>query len=248
MKLSVITVCYNSAKTIERTIRSVVSQSFDGELEYIIIDGGSKDGTIDIIKRYSSKIAYWVSEPDKGLYDAMNKGIARASGDLVGIINSDDWYEENVFSAVAEEYKKNNDKNILICGELLFHRKTKTRKIIPEFDKLWYGMTLPHPAVWIAKSVYNKYGGFDTQYRVAADYELMVRLYHNNVPFVHIHRVISHMSAIGLSETNKGRLEGFKECFKIGLRSSFPKVRIYYAYIIKCIKGNLLNLIYKITD
>ena len=105
MKVSIITVCYNSAKTIKRTIKSVAEQDYE-EIEYIIIDGGSTDGTLDIIDRYKDKISVLVSEPDEGIYDAMNKGIARATGDIIGFMNSDDWYADGAIVAIAEAFKK----------------------------------------------------------------------------------------------------------------------------------------------
>ena len=110
MKLSIITVSLNNKDTIEQTIRSVLSQTYNN-VEYIVIDGGSTDGTVDIIKKYEDKISYWVSESDKGIYDAMNKGIRKATGDIVGILNADDFYvDENVLEKVVKCFEKEKDK------------------------------------------------------------------------------------------------------------------------------------------
>ncbi len=113
MKISVITVCFNSEKTIARTIESVINQHYS-DLEYIIIDGGSKDKTVEIINKYRNELSYFISEPDQGISDAFNKGIRVATGDIIGIINSDDWYENGIFKLVNEMFLQNKEIDVLV--------------------------------------------------------------------------------------------------------------------------------------
>lgn len=185
--LSIITVCYNSAKTIEQTIQSVINQNYDN-IEYIIIDGGSTDGTLDIIKKYEDKISYWVSESDEGLYDAMNKGIKVATGNIVGIINSDDWYNQGVLEKVAETFRDEHAE--VVYGDVINISNTgaclhKSNKHIVK-DDLFVRIIYDHPTIFVRKSVYEKYGGFDCRYRISADYHLLLKFYSNNVIFKYL--------------------------------------------------------------
>lgn len=215
MKVTIITVCYNSAKTIEKTIQSVIAQGYD-DLEYIIIDGGSQDGTLDIIRRYETNVTLLVSEPDYGIYDAMNKGIMHASGDIIGIINSDDWYETGTVAKTVK-YFENNDVDVTYGrisvvdsnGEI---RNTKEQDLIT----IWFQMAVPHPSVFIKRDIYVKYGFFDTTYKIVADYELILRLYSKGVKFGYINDVLAYFRKGGISQRQArlNRLEGDKICHK----------------------------------
>ena len=181
MKVSVITVSYNAENTVERTIKSVVNQSYDN-IEYIVIDGGSTDGTIEVIEKYRSRIAYMVSEPDMGIYDAMNKGIMNASGDIIGIINADDWYEPNAVQIIVDSIARTNAQ--LIYGNVRVISRDGGEYIsCGATERIWYDMPFPHQGVFIKKEIYEKYGSFNIQYQLAADYELLLRLYRNGVRF-----------------------------------------------------------------
>lgn len=180
MKISIITVSFNSAQYIEDCIKSVLSQSYKN-IEYIIIDGGSTDGTVDIIKKYESKISKWISEPDRGIYDAMNKGISLATGDVIGFLNSDDVYYN---SSVLENIAKLMENNLVdACySDLVYVDKYDLKKIIrywrsTEFNigLLRRGWVPPHPTFYVRKFIYDKHGAFDLDYPLAADFELMVR-------------------------------------------------------------------------
>ncbi|MEK9154616.1 MAG: glycosyltransferase family 2 protein [Patescibacteria group bacterium] len=180
MKISIITVSYNSAATIEDTIESVLSQSYK-DIEYIIIDGGSTDGTLEIINKYKGKIAKFISEPDKGLYDAMNKGIKLTTGAIIGTLNSDDVYaDEKVIELVVENMKiKEAD---VLWGNLIYVDKFNLNKIIRYWKSSNYqeakfkiGWHPPHPTFFVKKSIYEKYGVFNLDFKIAADYELMLR-------------------------------------------------------------------------
>lgn len=197
-KVSIITVVYNGAKTIEDTIISVVEQSYCN-IEYIIIDGQSTDGTLDIIKKYKDKINCVISEKDNGLYDAMNKGIRQATGDIIGIINSDDWYEKDSIAKVVS-YFKSNDVD-LVYGKMfyVFSDGTKTMTGKEPLNELEYRMVISHPTVFIKKNIYEKYGVFDTTYKLAADYDLLLRFYHMNVKFGFVDDVIAFFRVGGSS-------------------------------------------------
>ena len=181
MKISIITVCFNSAATIETTIESVMVQTIKKNIEYIIVDGDSKDGTIAILKKHNSVITKWISEADSGLYDAMNKGISMATGDVIGFINSDDLFCDNqaiekviniflkqpMLSAVYADlyYVAQNNVDIII-----------RRWVTGEQKKFKYGWHPAHPTLYIKKEIYNKYGLFNLDFKLAADFEIMLRL------------------------------------------------------------------------
>lgn len=179
MKISVITVCYNSAATIEATIQSVANQTY-ADIEYIIVDGNSNDATVDIIKKYPDNVTKWISEPDKGLYDAMNKGIAMATGDYIGILNSDDTFnEEETIEKIVNFLSQNNAD--ACTGDIVQHsngriiRKYSSKKWNPE--KLKIGFMPPHPSIFFKKELFEKYGSYTLGYKIASDYELIIRYF-----------------------------------------------------------------------
>ena len=183
MKISIITVCFNSSKTIEKTFQSILNQTYN-DIEYIVIDGGSTDSTLDIIKKYKKNIASFISEPDKGLYDAMNKGIKLATGDIVGILNSDDIYtDEKVLENVARFHENNNVEvslgNIIQLtnyGKVV--RRYSAKKWIP--NKLKIGFMPPHPSLFFKRELFEKYGYYHLDFVSGADYELIVRFFLKN--------------------------------------------------------------------
>ena len=180
MKVSIITVVYNNRNTIKDAIESVLNQTYKN-IEYIIVDGASTDGTIDIVKSYGDKITKFISEPDKGIYDAMNKGIALATGDVVGILNSDDFYKSNdILEIVVNEFKKSKIDSVY--ADLQYVDAVDTDKVIrywksrPYNDKLFKkGWHPAHPTFFVRKDIYDKHGLFDMDFKIAADYELMLR-------------------------------------------------------------------------
>ena len=180
MKVSVITAVFNGAKTIQDCIKSVSGQIYPN-IEHIIIDGGSTDGTLEVIKRYTEKRVNIVSEPDNGIYDALNKGIRQASGEVIGLLYSDDFYaHDRVIEKVADIFMK---YNIDSCyGDLEYVSKNDTNKVIRYWKssqyrhgKFKYGWMPPHSTFFVKKEIYNKYGYFNTNFKIAADYELMLR-------------------------------------------------------------------------
>ncbi len=189
MKISVITAVRNGAETLRECIESVQKQTLPPE--HIIIDGASTDGTFDIIAKYRSSIAKVISEPDKGIYDALNKGIRLASGDVIGILHGDDFYaHEKVLETVVNAFQK---QNVDSCyGDLLYVYKNDIDKVIRYWKayeyhhgKFKYGWMPPHPTFFVKREIYEKYGLFNTDFRIAADYELMLR-------FLEKHRISTY--------------------------------------------------------
>lgn len=192
MKISVITVTFNSEKTVKDTIESVLKQKYQ-DYEYLVIDGGSKDNTVDIIKEYEPKFEgkmRWVSEKDKGMYDGINKGIRMAKGDVVGIINSDDFYHRtDIFNIIAKSFEENKDIQA-IYGDVRFVHPDNLEKTVRYYSsKHWrpwrfrFGFMPAHPTFFTYKENFEKYGYYQYDYHIAADYELLIRhLYTNKVP------------------------------------------------------------------
>ena len=213
MKISIITVSFNSAKTIERTIKSVLSQNYEKK-EYIIIDGASVDGTTDIIKKYERKIDYWVSEPDGGIFDAMNKGISRCTGEIIAFMNSDDCYAHNqVLANVAKIYE--NSKFDILCGSiaLLYNGEIiSIRKSGKNPKRIWIECIYGHQAMFSKKELFVKYKVFSTAYRLGSDYEWMLRMHCLGVKVDVVDEVYANYSLTGLSGTYSLQLaEEFKE-------------------------------------
>ena len=217
MKISIVTAAYNSAATIKDTIESVLSQDYP-DIEYIVADGGSKDGTVEILKSYGDKIK-WVSEKDSGIYEAMSKGVRMATGYAVGIMGSDDFYPDNqAISKVARAFE--TSKADSVYGDLYYVDAADTSKIIRNWKSGTYnrerfltGWMPPHTAFFLRKSVYDSYGLYDTSYQSAGDYELMLRmLYKHKVSSFYIPEVLMKMRTGGNSNASlKNRLRANKE-------------------------------------
>lgn len=231
MLVSVITACYNSEKTIRKTFESMLHQSCQN-FEYIIVDGGSTDNTVNIIKeylpRFDGKMQY-TSEPDKGIYDAMNKGIARCSGDLIGIVNSDDWYEPDTLENVIRGYQGN--KYEVIYGLQRSIKEGKEASIVFYHHQFLPQKMITHPTCFVTRETYNFYGVFnDKEYRSSADYELMLRFYYtNNVVFTPIYKILSNFTLGGISSNHVGQIETAKLKRQLGLMSR----KKYWITIIK---------------
>jgi len=246
MKVSIITPVYNRAKTLEHCIQSVQKQTYP-HLEHIIIDGGSIDGTIEIIKKYEDKIAHWISEPDKGIYDAMNKGIKAARGDIIGILNSDDFcVDENVIETVV---KNMDEANVDSCyGDLVYIDRNDTKKVLRywksgEFNKkkFRFGWMPPHPTFFVKREIYEKYGLFNLDFPLAADYEIMLRfLYKYGVSSVYIPKVLVKMRSGGTSKPGSYTIKSVKENYKAwnvnGLNYPFTLLLKPYLKIFQFIK------------
>ena len=213
-KISIITVCFNSAETIRDTLESVLSQDYPN-IEYIVIDGASTDATPKIIEEYSDKVACIVSEPDKGIYDAMNKGVSRATGEYIGILNSDDVYSDcQVIRRVASKLDSSGVEALFadLCIVERFNldrvlRYCSAKNFRPSMIR--WGMTIPHPTFFVSRKSYEKYGLYKLSYRVSADFELIARfLYHHSVSYVYLPQNIVKMRQGGISTTGLwGRID-----------------------------------------
>lgn len=217
MKISIITPVYNTEKTIERTILSVINQKLDSELEYIIIDGGSKDKTLEIIQRYADKINIIVSEKDKGIYDAMNKGISLATGDVIGIINADDWYNESALGIVEKIFLENPDIAILHSAMKNYLYDKHISTFSPgKLENLTFKMLLAHPTCFVSKSVYKQLGKFDLSYPMAADYDLMLRAYNSGLVFHFVDTPLASFSLNGTTGKVINKLKLLLETWRVG--------------------------------
>ncbi|MGZ3863180.1 MAG: glycosyltransferase family 2 protein [Bacteroidia bacterium] len=217
-KISIITVTYNSAKTLEQTIQSVLLQNYEN-VEYIIVDGNSTDDTLSVIRNYRHKIDHFVSEKDDGLYHALNKGIALATGDIIGILHADDFYtSDDVLAGIAKTFKMSESE--AVYADLYYVDKDDTNKIVRKWKsgnykegKFLWGWMPPHPTFFVRKEVYAKYGVFNTQLRSAADYELMLRFIHKNkIKLGYLPEFIVKMRTGGQSNASvKNRVKANKE-------------------------------------
>ncbi len=217
-KITIITVCYNSAKTIEDTIQSVINQTYDN-IEYIIVDGLSTDNTLDIVDKYKDKITKIVSEKDAGLYDAINKGIGLATGDIIANLNSDDFYiDNNVITDVMA--KMLEEKSDTLYADLYYVDAVDTNKVTRNWVSGAYkkglffkGWMPPHPTFFVRKSVYDSYGKFNLELKSAADYEIMLRFIHKHECSIsYLPRVTVKMRVGGVSNSSiKNRLKANRE-------------------------------------
>lgn len=217
VRFSIITVCYNSENTIERTIKSVLEQSYT-DFEYIIVDGASKDNTMEIVSRYEPLFKgrmKWVSEPDKGIYNAMNKGIMRSTGEIIGIVNSDDWLEPDTLQTLFDEISNDNsNREKILTGEVLFYYADGTTQHYPtsyeryEYFAKHYRMGLNHPATFVPRVIYDRIGLFDERFKLYADADFIIRCYEAGVGVHFIHKVLSNMADGGASNVrSKKELE-----------------------------------------
>jgi glycosyltransferase involved in cell wall biosynthesis len=239
LKISIITITFNSEATVEDTIRSVVSQDFPNK-EFIVVDGLSRDRTMEVVKRYATHIDRMVSEPDKGLYDALNKGIGLATGDVIGMLHSDDIYtNDNVLSKVMQTFASDPEVEA-VYADLVFVDRWDVNKVLRTWKAGEYepgsfvkGWMPPHPTFFVKKSVYDRFGIFNLDLKLSADYELMLRLIHKHqVKVAYLPETIVKMRMGGVSNTSffvklKANLED-KTAWKInklkpGLFTTFRK-------------------------
>ncbi len=254
-KISIITITFNSEKTLEETIQSVISQDYDN-LEYLIIDGGSRDHTLDIVNKYRDKIAVVISEPDKGICDAFNKGIAHATGEIIGIINSDDILLPHALETVASNYAPDIDVysgNVLMWNDKT--GQTYIRKPTIEFENIRKSFKACHPARFITRRAYEKYGVYSLEFRYCMDVDLLIRFCKAGAKSIHIDK---ELTKFRIGATSSDSVFKKKEDIKALVRNNkgtkwdfycrwFKSIFIYY---IKIIAGSLLSkkIIYKIKS
>lgn len=219
-KISVITVVLNAVDTIEMTIKSVLNQGRDN-VEYIVIDGGSTDGTVEIIKKFEKQIDYWISEPDSGIYNAMNKGISLAKGDWIAFLNSGDKYYENAFATI-DEYGKDVD---LIYGNWTRADSGNKGKILRPLplDNLYKKMIFCHQAIFARKALFNHIGGFNEEYTISADYDWLLRAYISGHGFSYVDVTLVDYLGGGISEVETEK-------------TFYQQVEIYKSHLKNCKK------------
>lgn len=237
-KVTIITVCYNSSKTIERTLKSVLNQTYS-DYEYIIIDGSSTDDTLSIIEDYKplfgSKLRV-ISEPDNGIYDAMNKGIRLAAGDLIGIVNSDDYLELDALQNIVDAY--DGYQYEIIYGMIRTIRDDKEVQVyIKSHENIDEDM-IAHPACFITKKIYDDFGLYSLKYKYSADYEFMLRMKRNDqVKFVEIYKVISNFNIDGASSSINSYIDTMRLKHEYGLLDA----KKYYLLVFKSKLHKLLS-------
>ncbi len=240
--VSIISVSYNSIRTISDTIKSVLAQTYPN-IEYIIIDGSSTDGTIELVNSFGNKISKFTSEPDNGIYDAINKGIRLATGDIIGILHSDDFfYNEFVIEKVVKSFSDNDIDAVF--GDVQFVDSKKTSKIVRYYSskhfnprKFKYGFMPPHPSFYVRRELYDKLGFYKTDYKIAADFELLIRfLYVNQIKCKYLEMIFVSMRTGGVS--NRSILSNYtlnkeiaRACRENGIRTNY--FNIYSKYITK---------------
>ena len=228
--ISIITVVFNGEKHLEQTIQSVINQNYDN-VEYIIIDGGSTDGTIEIVKKYEDQIDYWVSEKDRGIYDAMNKGLSLVSGDLVGFINADDFYNTHAIKkSIARLLESGADYAIGSVKKI-----PSGKEVLPTYPlnlKIYQGMMYPHIGAIIKKRVYKKVGLFDTQYKISADFDMAMRIHLKGFRAVHVQDIIGDVLEGGISAGNATKRENKEIAIKYGRNRIWANI-LYVQYRLK---------------
>jgi glycosyltransferase involved in cell wall biosynthesis len=214
MKLSIITVCFNEKENIEQTLKSVVEQDFK-DFEYIVIDGGSTDGTVEIIKKYQPSIGFFVSEKDSGVYNAMNKGIAKATGEYLLFLNGGDFiYDNKVLSRVFGEHDIRAD---IVYGDEQILKNDNSRQLVNLRNevigkKFWFNRTLPHQSTFMKKKLFDEFGLYDERYKIAADYDFFMKcLYKNKHSFQYVPLTIAVWNDQGISNQEKYREQHLAE-------------------------------------
>ncbi|MBW4441698.1 MAG: glycosyltransferase [Plectolyngbya sp. WJT66-NPBG17] len=239
MKVSIITVTYNAGATIRDTIESVLAQDYP-DIEHIIIDAASKDNTAEIVRSYDDRIAQFISEPDRGMYDGMNKGIKLATGDVVAILNADDFYvDSRVISTIVDQFKQHQVDSVF--GDLVYVKHDNPEKVVRYYSsasfhpgKFAYGWMPAHPTFVVKRWAFDRYGFFKTDYKIAADYELLIRfLAIHQMSYHYIPQVLVKMRTGGASTANLSsnwilNREIVRGCLENGIQTNMTKVLSKY--------------------
>lgn len=239
MKISIITVAFNAAHTIVDTLESVAAQTHP-EIEHIVVDGTSTDGTLEIIERYEKDVSQLITEPDHGIYDAMNKGVRVATGDVIGFLNADDVYaHQNVLATVADIMKCEHLDGLF--GDVEFFRPEKPARTFRRYssarfrpERIAWGWMPAHPALFLRRSLYERFGTFRTDYRIAGDFELVARMFHGGtLTYRHLPEVLVRMRTGGVStggwrNTILLNREVLRACRENGIETSLPKILSKY--------------------
>ena len=241
MRISIITVCYNSAKTIGDALRSVREQTY-GEIEHIVVDGGSKDNTLEVVAAEGRHVARLVSERDNGIYDAMNKGIQLATGDVVAFLNADDFYKDaGVLARVARVMRA--ERLDALYGDVEFFRPGQQDSVARRYnsgrftaDRLGWGWMPAHPALFVRRTLFDRYGAFRTDYRIAGDFEFVARVFkhvdlrHRHLPEVLVRMQMGGISTSGWRATLQLNREMMRACRANAIPTNWPKMLLRYPF------------------
>jgi len=245
-KVSIITVVYNGAQYIEQTIKSVINQDYQ-HLEYIIIDGGSIDGTQDIIRKHEKDIAFWVSEKDTGIYNAMNKGWRKSTGDIIAMLNADDYYLEGAIAKVADSFIEHNPDivygNLTKCREI--NGENFLKEVYPNLEIMRERMGIFHPSTFVAKKVYNDLDGYNEEYKLSSDYDFLLRAYNKKYNFQYLNKSLTVFRIGGQSKTD---CNSYKEVYQILVKNNSMyapqmKKEIYRCYFKRGYKKIIITLV-----
>ena len=242
MKVSIITAVYNGAEHIQSCIESVLGQDY-AHIEYIVVDGASKDNTLEIVQSFGNKIAHIISEPDKGMYDAMNKGLKLATGDIVGILNADDFYTNcHIISQIVATFQSTGVDSLY--ADISFVSKENLNKTVRYYSsatfKPWkfrFGYMPAHPSFFLKNEIYKRYGYFKTDYSLCADFDLLVRLYHTHkISYTYLPKMVVKMRMGGKSNQSLKNVfllnrEILRGCLENGISSNI--MFIYFKYFTK---------------
>jgi glycosyltransferase involved in cell wall biosynthesis len=243
VKVSIITVCYNSEKTIAQTIESVLNQTYPN-IEYIIVDGGSTDGTVDVIRQYEQAFSgrlRWISEKDKGIYDAINKGIRHATGKLIGIISSNDWYEKDCIEKIIKSYDEAYPYQVIYGMERIIDNDKEYQIHFCHQNALKDGM-MPHEACFVTRETYQKKGLYNLDYKIVSDYDYFLSLNEDSqVKFTPVYSIIDNFRLGGVSSSENMIYERFLVKYRHGDYS--PKSYILYSIYFR-IKNTMKKIIH----
>jgi len=236
--VSVITAVYNGEKYLEETIQSIVNQTYEN-IEYIIIDGGSSDGTVDIIKKYEDKIDYWVSKKDDGIYDAMNKGLEVTKGEYISILNADDYYTSDAISLSIEKIIKTKCDYSIANVEYVKSGGI-IRAIYPlEENYIYQEMPYPHVSAVISSKVYKDVGFFDTSFRIAGDHDMAVRIHMQGYKACYVDKVIAQLEEGGISSG----VESNKESLGVAIKNGKNKINAWATYFTQLLKISIVKIL-----
>lgn len=242
--ISIVTVVFNGAAHIGQTIASVLGQTY-GNVEYIIIDGGSTDGTLDIVRKHEDRIDCWISEPDSGIYEAMNKGVRLARGELIGLLNADDFYEPDALERVAACFRESGIPGIYYGDNFVLqedlHLKYRHRASL----QYWLGMSIYHQAMFVHRDVYRQLDGYREEFRFAGDYDFLLRAATTQVPLVRVVGCLVNYRNTGL--TSRHYAASMAEAKRIN-RECFGRFsRLHAAYLVAYHRTMILHVLQQLV-